>query len=158
MAKQGNQTSGKPVDVEGLFREAEGLGHRAASGIDELLKNKAEIMRAAEDRAGMIDEQIDRLNELYRTATGKNYINPSKGKDGGKGEGKGRRSADQLKQQATELAEFIKSKGKDGATAAEVKGRFGKIIPSVKEFLGKYGDGAKVKLTGERSGTVYHID
>jgi hypothetical protein len=146
------------VNVESLFKEVESIGSRCQQGIDELLREQAEIRRATEQRLQVISEQVDRLNELYHSATGRYYVSSKKDKaepDGGEGR-KLRRSSEDLKAQAEEVADYLKSKGRDGAKAGEIKERFGKLSPGVKPFVEKHTD-YKIKTEGAKAGTVYFI-
>ena len=146
------------INVESLFKEVQSIGSKCQQGIDELLKEQAEIRRASEERIGLIAEQVERLNELYHSATGRYYVSSKKDKavkaDGG--ERQARRSSADLKAQAEEVVDFLKVKGREGAKAGELKEKFGKLSPGVKPFIEKHTD-YKIKTEGEKAGTVYYI-
>jgi hypothetical protein len=147
------------VNVDSLFKEVQSIGSKCQQGIDELLREQAEVRRAAEQRVQAIAEQVERLNELYHSATGRYYVSSRKDKAAAAApaEGKrGRRSIEDLKAQAEDVADFLKSKGRDGATAAEMRERFGKLSPGVKPFVEKHTD-YKIKTEGAKAGTVYFI-
>lgn len=147
------------LNVESLFKEVQAIAGRCQQGIDELLREQASIRRATEQRVAVIADQVERLNELYHSATGRYYVSSRKDKpaEGTGGEGKQtRRSAADLKALAEEVADFLKSKGRDGATAGEMKERFGKLSPGVKPFVEKHTD-YKIKTEGAKAGTVYFI-
>jgi hypothetical protein len=146
------------VNVESLFKEVQSIGSRCQQGIDELLREQAEIRRATEQRIEIIAEQVERLNELYHSATGRYYVSSKKDKaDAAPAEKKqGRRSTEDLKAQAEEVADYLKSKGREGAKAGEIKERFGKLSPGVKPFIEKHTD-YKIKTEGAKAGTVYYI-
>ena len=145
------------VNVESLFKEVQSIGSRCQQGIDELLREQAEIRRAAELRVHEIAEQVERLNELYHSATGRYYVSSKKDKPEPAGEGRqARRSGEDLKTLAEEVVDFLKTKGREGARAGELKERFGKLSPGVKPFIEKHTD-YKIKTEGAKAGTVYHI-
>ena len=147
------------VNVESLFKEVQSIGSRCQQGIDELLREQAEIRRAAEERTGSIAEQVERLNELYHSATGRYYVSSKKDKAAAKadgGERQARRSTADLKAQAEEVVDFLKVKGREGAKATEIKAKFGKLSPGVKPFIEKHTD-YKIKTEGAKAGTVYFI-
>jgi hypothetical protein len=147
------------VNVESLFREVQSIGSKCQQGIDELLKEQADIRRASEQRVQVIAEQVERLNELYHSATGRYYVSSKKDKAANADAGdkrQGRRSSEELKAQAEEVVDYLKTKGRDGAKAGEIKERFGKLSPGVKPFIEKHTD-YKIKTEGAKAGTVYHI-
>jgi hypothetical protein len=160
MAKQ--TSAAAAVNVENLFKKVEALGSEVSGGIDALLREKAEAKAAYEKKADAIDEQVDRLNELYHSATGRYYVSSKRkvgdGVDNGKtGEGRKRRGEDDLKADAEKLADAIKAAGKDGATGSALK-QVAKPMAgqSIKDFVEKYTD-YKIKTTGERAQMRYHI-
>jgi hypothetical protein len=146
------------VNVDSLFKEVQSIGSKCQQGIDELLREQAEVRRAAEQRVGVIAEQVERLNELYHSATGRYYVSSKKDKAAAAPAEKkqGRRSSEDLKAQAEAVADFLKAKGRDGATAGEMRERFGKLSPGVKPFVEKHTD-YKIKTEGAKAGTVYFI-
>ena len=146
------------VNVESLFKEVQSIGSKCQQGIDELLKEQAEIRRASEERVNVIADQVERLNELYHSATGRYYVSSKKDKAGAAPADKrqARRSGEDLKAQAEEVADYLKSKGREGARAGEIKERFGKMTPGVKAFVEKHTD-YKIKTEGAKAGTVYFI-
>ena len=145
------------VNVESLFKEVQSIGSRCQQGIDELLREQAEIRRVAEQRVQDIAEQVERLNELYHSATGRYYVSSKKDKAEPAGEARQiRRSGEDLKTLAESVVDFLKTKGREGARAGELKERFGKMSPGVKPFIEKHTD-YKIKTEGAKAGTVYHI-
>lgn len=148
------------VNVESLFKKVEALGSEVSGGIDALLREKAEARAAFEVKAESIDEQVDRLNELYHSATGRYYVSSKKDKDKGGESSSGkivRRNEDQLRADAEELANAIKGAGKDGAKGGALK-QIAKPMAgqSIKDFVEKFTD-YKIKTVGERAQMRYHI-
>jgi hypothetical protein len=68
-----------------------------------------------------------------------------------------RRSSYDVKKQAQDMVDFIQSKGKTGATTAEIVKRFGKVLPSIKAFITPKVD-AEIKTIGAGRATVYVIN
>ena len=65
-----------------------------------------------------------------------------------------RRTREQLKSMAAEIVEFVRGKGKEGASGNEIKAQFGDLLPSVNAWLKNYST-AKVKTTGSKSKMRY---
>lgn len=65
-----------------------------------------------------------------------------------------RRSRDQLEAMAADIVKFINGKGKEGASATEIKSEFGDLLPSVNAWLKNYST-AKVRTTGNKSKMRY---
>ena len=147
------------MNVESLFKEVQSIGSKCQQGIDELLREQTQIRQTAEQRIHVIAEQVERLNELYHSATGRYYVSSKKDKAAAKadsGERQARRSSEDLKAQADEVVDFLKVKGREGAKATEMKAKFGKLSPGVKPFIEKHTD-YKIKTEGAKAGTVYFI-
>jgi hypothetical protein len=68
-----------------------------------------------------------------------------------------RRSSAEVMGQARAMVDFIKSKGKSGATTAAIVGEFGKTLPSIKAFISAKLP-TKIKTVGAGRATVYVID
>jgi hypothetical protein len=69
-----------------------------------------------------------------------------------------RRSSEAVKAQAMEMAAFVKSKGKEGATGKEIAAKFGPVLPSIKMFVNERVEPAfKIKSKGAASKTVYFV-
>src|SRR5437868_7105548 len=101
----GKQGAAAAVNVDSIFKEVEALGARLTGGIDSLLKEKSEAKTAYEAKAEAIDEQVERLNELYHSATGRYYVAGRKAKSSGSGGGGKRRTRAELEQDAAGVAE-----------------------------------------------------
>jgi hypothetical protein len=145
------------MDVDSLLKDVQLIGGRCRQGIDAMLREQAEVRRTAEQRVVTIAEQVERLNELYHAATGRYYVSSRRDKAEPEAEAKrGRRSGGDLKALAEEVADFLKVKGREGARAAEIRERFGKLPPGVKPFVEKHTD-YKIKTEGAKAGTVYFI-
>jgi len=65
-----------------------------------------------------------------------------------------RRSREQLESMAAGIVEFIRGKGKEGASGNEIKAEFGDLLPSVNAWLKNYST-AKVKTQGSKSKMRY---
>lgn len=148
------------VNVESLFKKVESFGTEIAQGVDALLREKAEAKASYDSKAEAIDEQVDRLNELYHSATGRYYVSSKKDKAKGGSEGgekRTRRTEEDLKRDAEELANAIKGAGKDGAKGADLK-LVAKPMAgqSIKDFIETHTD-YKIRTVGERAQMRYHI-
>ncbi|MCX7825154.1 MAG: hypothetical protein N2689_06310 [Verrucomicrobiae bacterium] len=130
------------VEPTKLLREMEALAENAAAAIDQLLSQRRSVLETAQKRAAELDTQIQRLNELYKSANGRYYIPPpqeQKPSDEEVEEGKrARRSKEELKKMAEAIVQFIASKGGEGVSGAEIKALFPGITLSIKEFVQKY--------------------
>jgi len=153
MAKQAASSG---VNIDSLFKEVEGFGGRAASGIDALLQEKKKVQASIEERLGLIDDQINSLNELHKSATGRYYISSPKTSSASGSKGK-RRSKEELQQTAAEVVAFIKSAGKEGVSGSDIKAKFGSLLPSVKGWLKLYAPDAKIGTSGERAAMKYTV-
>jgi ElaB/YqjD/DUF883 family membrane-anchored ribosome-binding protein len=111
-----------------------------------------------------LQAEIDRLQEELDRVVGRNG-SPATRRTAPKAESgpkparkrRGRRSSEEVNAQAREMIEYIRSKGREGATGKEITQKFGKILPSIKEFLNSRDAGAKVKTKGAASNTVYFV-
>ena len=133
------------VEPEKLLREMNMLAENAAAAIDQLLSQRKVLLDTAQARAAELATQVQRLNELYKSANGRYYVLPAEEeKPAEAGEGAGRRtrrSKDELKQIAGAIVEFIASKGPAGASGAEIKAQFpGIFTMSIKDFIKTYGE------------------
>jgi hypothetical protein len=119
-----------------------------AESIDQLLRHKKEIDRKAEESKRLVDEQADKLNELYHKATGRYYLSSGNaGSNGANGVHGGRRSIDELQADAKAIFEFVQTKGKEGVSGAEIRAQFPRVSGSIKAFVKKY-TGADLKTEG----------
>jgi RNA 3'-terminal phosphate cyclase len=137
------ETSG--VEPEELLREMNMLAENAAAAIDQLVSQRKALLDTAQTRAAELTAQVQRLNELYKSANGRYYVLPAeeqKPAEAGEGAGKRtHRSKAEGKQIAEAIVEFIASKGAAGASGAEIKARFpGIFTMSIKDFVKTYGE------------------
>jgi len=129
------------VEPSKLLREMDALAENAAAAIDQLISQRRTVLETARTRAAELDVQIQRLNELYKSANGRYYVPPPQGEKpaGEEEEGKRiRRSKEELEQTAKGIVDFIATKGPEGASGAEIKARFSGITSSIKDFVLKY--------------------
>lgn len=170
MAKAAKADKVNPTD---LMAELTLFGERATAGMDALLeqikdfkaeaeREKFEVDEALRQKIAPLQEQITKLDEVYNRTTGRWYVTTQKqGKaKTGTGEGRQRRSAEQMAAMALEVHAFVKSKGKAGVKSSEVIAKFGKkeLQPSAIEFVAKHGGGLKLSKVGDKAQTVYHAD
>lgn len=113
-----------------------------------------------------IRAEIDRLQGILASLEGTSTIgNPRRGSGrkgsaatkANKGEKRTRRSFDELAASAKKAAEFIKTKGKDGAAASEFAHMIGNP-QSAKKFFKQYGADLSVKTKGKKSATMYFVE
>lgn len=122
------------------------------------------IVRKLNDRRSVLMEEIGEIDK-HLTAMGGKIGRRAKpaasgseanGASNGVRQGKRRRrSREDLVKMADEVVELIKTKGKEGATAKEIKEKFGNLLPSVNAWLKEY-SATKVKTTGEKSRMRYY--
>lgn len=146
------------VNVEALMKKAQEFQTEAAAGIDALLLEIKEIRAAAESKISLVQEQVETLNNLYHSATGRYYVASPKAKeDKPSGDKQKRRSEDELKADAEALADAIKAAGREGAKGSALKSvakvKAGMSIP---DFIQKFTD-YKIKTQGERAAMRYFI-
>jgi hypothetical protein len=67
-----------------------------------------------------------------------------------------RRKREDLESMAQDIVKFIGSRGKEGATAKEIKSQFGNLLPSVNAWLKNYSK-AKVRTTGAKATMRYFV-
>src|SRR4051812_14127932 len=124
--KDHTPTGSAALNPEQLTKEIEGfLSQRQAAishSIDQLLLHKKEIDRKAEEDKRAIDDQIEKLNDLYYKATNRYYLSSRKAAPEGAGAGgkRERRSKQALEAEARAIFEFVQSKGKDGVRGGEI--------------------------------------
>jgi hypothetical protein len=126
------------VDVEGLFKKLQSFESEATKGIDSLMAEKSEIRKTAEQRCALLDEQIDKLNDMYKATTGRYYVNNSKGSKAKPSSGAGAMSKEQA------LAHLKANKGPQP------------IIGGAK-VLAEEIEAGTVKVTGKARGTKYEL-
>jgi hypothetical protein len=119
------------------------------SDIVRKLKNRRDVLMAEVD---LIDNQLARFGG--KGGRGRKATVSEGGSDEPKRKVRRRRSREQLVAMASDIVKFIGSKGKEGATAKEVKSQFGNLLPSVNAWLKLYST-AKVKTTGSKSKMRY---
>jgi SMC interacting uncharacterized protein involved in chromosome segregation len=137
--------AGKGLDTDSIKAK---LAEIRVKKMAELEEEQAEILSPLQ---GKIDEQeaiikeaqsqIAEINKIISSISGK----PAKGGSSSAGGVRERRSTEQMNQQATEVLEFIKSKGAKGASGSEIKSQF-KGITNVKELVERIG--VKLKDNG----------
>jgi hypothetical protein len=159
MAKGKEQSSTPVQNPERLTKEIEAfLSEKQisiAGSIDQLLKHKKEIDRKADEDKRTIDQQVDKLNELYHKATNRYYLSsPKPTPVNGKAEGRQRRSREELEADALAIVQFVEAKGNDGATGAQIREQWPNVGPAIVKFVEKYG-GGKIRTEGHKASTRY---
>ena len=164
-------TKAEKVNATTLFAQIESIGQQATQAIDALLEQQQELKVDAELKKDLIDaelelklaplnDQIKKLDELYNRTTGRWYITPAKPakvKTAGDGT-RTRKSKEQLLADAQAIHSFVLAKGKAGATAKELIAKYGKVSLPPMAFVEKYGDGLKLKKTGNKVDAVYFAE
>jgi hypothetical protein len=106
----------------------------------KLRQRRVEILlRPLHRERRWLQARIEKINQVIVRALGKlrGDAKPAK-RPAAKARGKRRRirrSADELKKVALGVVEFVKSKGRAGVTAGEIKAVFGNLIPSPSQFV-----------------------
>jgi hypothetical protein len=118
------------------------------SDIVRKLKHRRDVLMA---EVNLINDEITRLGGNGR---GRRGPKPAAGADEPRRRVRRRRSREQLEAMATNVVKFINGKGKEGASATEIKSQFGDLLPSVNAWLKNYST-AKVKTTGNKSKMRY---
>jgi len=132
--------------------------------LKSILKPVQKIVRRLKDRRDYLMAEVDEI-DTHLTALGSKRGRRAKARVKGDGSGieptgtkrKGkrtRRSREELVQTAGEVVELIKGAGKEGATAKQIKAKFGNLLPSVNAWLKLYSP-VKVKTTGAKSKMRY---
>lgn len=104
-----------------------------------------------------LNDKIDKLQAQIDEASGedisKTIRKPATGE-------KKRKSEEELAKDAKAVHEFVKTKGKEGATGSELKAKFGKLSLAWKPFVEKYGDGMKLRKTPPdgKANAVYTVE
>jgi hypothetical protein len=133
--------------------------------LKRVMQPAKDIVRKLKDRRSYLMEEVTMI-EGHLAAIGGKIAKRAKSMVSGNGtestettgtkrKGKRtRRSREELVTMAGEVVALIKSKGKEGASAADVKSQFGNLLPSVNAWLKLYSP-TKVKTTGSKSKMRY---
>jgi hypothetical protein len=134
-----SQSALNPADI---LREADAFTEKAAAAIDQLLAQRKAALDAVQARVAEFDAQIRRLNELYRSSTGRYYVPPPEAAEETspptEKTRRPRRSKSDLEACAKQIVAFIAAKGADGASGAEIKAAFPDVAGSIRDFVHKY--------------------
>ena len=126
------------VNPGDLLREMDALSGKAGEAIDQLLAQRRAILEAVQARTSELDAQIQRLNELYKTANGRYYIPPAEGEADTRPHRTYRRHSE-LVAYANEIVAFVASRSPDGVSGAAINERFPAISGgSIRAFVEKY--------------------
>ena len=127
------------VSPDTLLREMDSLGSKAGEAIDQLLAQKRTVLESAHAKAAEFDNQIQRLNELYKSSVGRYYIPPPKSEEEEEeGSTRIRRSREELEAYAKEIVAFIACSGPKGLSGAEIVERFPEVKGRIRDFVEKY--------------------
>jgi hypothetical protein len=133
------KNSDPTINPDNLLREMDSLGSKAGEAIDQLLAQKRSLLEAAHAKAAEFDNQIQRLNELYKSSVGRYYIPPSKSEqEEEEGPARIRRSREELEAYAKEIVAFIACSGPRGLSGAEITERFPEVKGRIRDFIKKY--------------------
>jgi hypothetical protein len=130
--------------------------------LKRIMEPVKDIVRKLKDRRSYLMEEVDEI-ERHLKAMGDRAGNGRRAKrdddateasNGIHKRKRSRRSREELVTIAGEIVELIRSKGKEGATAKEIKVKFGNLLPSVNAWLKNY-SAVKVKTTGAKSKMRY---
>jgi hypothetical protein len=113
-----------------------------------IAKAKAEVTRMV-----LIIDEMEKLIGVDGIPAAKSPIKSKPGPKPGKVT-KGKRTPEQVNQQAKEMLAFIKKAGDEGVSGRDINAKFGKVIPTVKVFVEER-TGEKLKTKGERSAMRY---
>jgi hypothetical protein len=126
--------------------------------LKRVLAPVSDIVRKLKDRRDVLMAEVnlinDEINRLGGNARGRRGPKPAGSADEPKRRVRRRRSREQLETMAADVVKFINGKGKEGASATEIKSEFGDLLPSVNAWLKNYST-AKVKTTGNKSKMRY---
>lgn len=146
------------TSAESLFKELETMQGKAQSAIDGLMEEKQAAKKVYEEKAAALDQQIMRLDEVYKAASGRYYIGVErKGKEEGTKGTRTRRTKEDMAAEAKAIVAFVASKGKDGVKGAEIKARFPKSGPSIVKFVEDNG-GGRLTTSGQKASTKYYVE
>lgn len=107
------------------------------------------------DEVAMLDSELDRLGGGRRRGRARAAETDTASAASGQPRRKRRRrKREDLESMAQDIVKFIGSKGKEGATAKEIKTQFGNLLPSVNAWLKNYSN-AKVRTTGAKATMRY---
>jgi len=135
---------------------------KSSATIDDILSPLSDVLDRLNRRREVVAAELAQLDDHIARIGGhgrrgrKAAIVATDGAPVARRKGKRtRRSREELETQAAEIADFIKSAGKEGATGKEIKTKFGNLLPSVNAWLKLYNRGAKIKTTGQKSKMRY---
>lgn len=132
------KNSDPSINPDSLLREMDSLGSKAGEAIDQLLAQKRSLLEAAHAKAAELDNQILRLNELYKSSVGRYYIPPPKSEEEEEGSTRIRRSREELEAYAKEIVAFIACSGPKGLSGADITERFPEVKGRIRDFVEKY--------------------
>lgn len=116
---------GTTVNAESLLKEAEETSRKAGQAIKNLAEQKRDIQRKADKELRALDDQILRLNFLYKSVAGKDHraVAGSNGHAAGeKGAGKAKRAGKRTRKQGVS-AEWVESHLKSPMTLRQLQER-----------------------------------
>jgi len=150
--------SQNPVNPDDLIREINALGSKVAGAIDQLLAERRAILEAARSEANKLDAQIQRFNELYKSANGRYYVPPpnSETEESAEEAHRTRRPRAELEAYAKEIVAFLVSRSPRALSAAEITERFPDVTGGVRQFVEKYA-GVKLRDNGAAGVAVRYL-
>jgi hypothetical protein len=140
-----------------LLKELQAMESRAQTAIDELMQKKRELRAEVEIRTSEIDKQIEKLDEVYKAASGRYYVGTVAHRSKGDGAKRPRRSKEDMAAEAKAVYIFVKATGKDGTTGPEIREKFPQIGQSIVKFMEDNG-GGKLTKTGASKSTKYYVE
>ncbi|MCX7824628.1 MAG: hypothetical protein N2689_03625 [Verrucomicrobiae bacterium] len=145
------------VNPDDLIREVNALGSKVAGAIDQLVAERRKILADAKAKVAEFDAQIQRLNELYRTANGRYYVPPPKSEEETAEEPRRvRRPRAELEAYAREIVAFLVSRSPRAVSGAEIMERFPDITGGIRQFVEKYA-GVKLRDNGAVGTAVRYL-
>ena len=130
------------INPNDILRQMDALGGKVAEAIDQLLAQRRTILETAKAKASELDAQVQRLNELYKSANGRYYVPPPKtGADEEEEDGEFRRTRRghaELEAYAKEIVAFVVSRSPNAVSGAEIRERFPDVKAGIREFVQKY--------------------
>jgi hypothetical protein len=149
------QSTGSRESVDSLIQQLESMEGRAQAGIDALIEEKNAARSAFAAKVIHLDDQIKRLDEVYKAASGRYYVGTGH-KEKGDGAPRQRRSKEEMQAEAKDVIAFVANSGKEGLRGGEIRARFPKVGQNIVKYIEDNG-GVRLTATGHKSLTKYFL-
>jgi hypothetical protein len=149
------QSTGSRESVDSLIEQLESMEGRAQAAIDALIEEKNAARSAFAANVIHLDDQIKRLDEVYKAASGRYYVGTGN-KEKTDQAPRQRRSKEEMQAEAKDIIAFVANSGKDGVKGGQIRAQFPKVGTNIVKFLEANG-GVRLTTTGHKSLTKYFV-